>query len=416
MMPAMAPRRARSLRRATGTGVAILAALVTAAAVGAQAAPKPNDPGWPGQWGLRTTGISSVWSQVAKGVHPVVATIDTGADPGFPDLRGALVPGWDVLQNDATPRDTNSHGTQIATVIAARTNNGIGLSGACPICLLMPIRVSSDGHASPAAIAQGIRTAVNLGARILVISLAAGGDPDTGEQNAVDFAVAHGAVVIAAAGNEGGTAQEFPGALDGVVAVAGVDPSRSLYSWSTHGSWVELAGPGCVYRDVMCGSSFAPPYVAAAVALLVAAHPQRTPADAIQALRASARPVAGIGGGMIDAVAASALLGPPATPQAVRKQPPGVLVLQGTFRTSIAKRLRLGSGTLLLHLASGDVRGCSLALRSTETDYVAAADAQPDLRLTASVQGGPYLLDVSCPTPKARAYTLTASGVAAALP
>jgi subtilisin family serine protease len=408
----------RLVRRAQlGAALSVAAAAALVAAAGATAGvPKPNDPGWPGQWGLRTTGISSIWKDVAPGVHPVVATIDTGVDPGFPDLRGALVPGWDVVVGDAKPRDRNGHGTKLAAVLAARTNNSIGLSGACPICRVMPIRVSRDGRASPGAIAAGIRAAVARGARILVISLAAGGDPDTGEQAAVADAAARGAVIIAAAGNAGGTIPHFPGALDGVVAVAGADMNQNLYRWSTRGEWVELAAPGCVYRSTMCGSSYSPPFVAAAVALLVATHPQRTPAEAVQALRASARPVDGIGGGMIDVVAASALLGPTATPRQAERQPPDVLVLQGNFRTTLSKGLRLSTGTLVLRFATGDVRDCSLALRSANAEYVAADAKTLELHLAASVEAGRFSVDVRCNTPKERSYTLTASGVAATVP
>ena len=166
----------------------------------------------------------------------------------------------------------------------------------------------------------------------------------------------------------------------------------------------------------MCGSSYSPPFVAAAVALLVAAHPQRTPAEAVQALRASARPVDGIGGGMIDVAAASALLGPTTAPRQAETAAAGVFVLQGNFRTTLSKGLRLSSGTLTLRFASGDVRGCSLALRSTNAEYLAADANTLELHLAAPVEAGRFSVDVRCATPKQRSYTLTASGVAATVP
>jgi len=148
----------------------------------------------------------------------------------------------------------------------------------------------------------------------------------------------------------------------------------------------------------------------------VAAHPQRSPADAVQALRATAQPLDGIGGGTIDVAAASRALGPTAAaPATVRqKQAAGVLVLQGRFRTTLSRRLRLGSGPLLLRFSAGDVAGCSLALRSTDAEYVATAARPLGLQLAASVKAGSFSLDVRCATPKQRAYTLTASGVTAA--
>ena len=85
--------------------------------------------------------MPDVWDITTGDPSVVIATIDTGANP-IPDLADALVPGWDFVDNDPEAQDTNGHGTQVASVIAARGNNGIGMAGHCWQCKVMPIRVS----------------------------------------------------------------------------------------------------------------------------------------------------------------------------------------------------------------------------------------------------------------------------------
>ena len=87
----------------------------------------------------------------------VVAVLDTGVDRGHPDLQGALVEGWDAVNEDADAEDDHGHGTLVAGVIAARSNNGIGGVGACSQCSLMPVKViGATGSGTAADIAEGI--------------------------------------------------------------------------------------------------------------------------------------------------------------------------------------------------------------------------------------------------------------------
>lgn len=393
----------------------ILAALVLVAAVAGGAAaragtalPTPNDPGWPGQWGLRLANFPELWA-VAADQHPVIATIDTGVDATFPDLRNAIVPGWDLVANSATPTDTAGHGTDVAIVIAANENNGYGLAGACPMCRIMPVRVSTDGDTTPAALAAGIRWAVDHGARILSVSVAAGGPPDPGEQAAVDYASMHGAVVIAAAGNDGSSSLHYPAALKGVVSVAATDEQDTLYDWSARGGWVDLAAPGCEFGDVMCGTSYTPPLVAAAVGLLTAADPQVSPVQAINALRATAVHVSGISAGRIDVQAAALALGIPEQKTTGAPSTSGnrqALVQGGAFGRSFSVPLTLAAGPVTVLLTRPNARSCAMALRSNAGVYLTWRSTPSELDISARVAAGRYVLAVQCADAHPRSYSL----------
>ena len=118
----------------------LLMGLATLALTGsAGAAVQPNDPVWPDQPGPRQIGLPQVWETTTGDPSVVIATIDTGANV-IPDLQDAFVPGYDFVDNDYEPQDTHGHGSRVASVIAARGNNQIGMAGHCWGCRVMPIR------------------------------------------------------------------------------------------------------------------------------------------------------------------------------------------------------------------------------------------------------------------------------------
>lgn len=333
-------------------------------------------------------------------MHPVIATVDTGANAAFPDLRGVVVPAWNLVDNDRDTSDTAGHGTDIALVAAANANNGYGIAGACPMCRVMPVKVSLDGTTKPGSIAAGIRWAVDHGARIIVVSIVHTGVPDTSEQAAVAYAGAHGAVVIASAGNDGGTDPHYPAALSGVVSVGATDEHDRLYPWATHGPWVELAAPGCEYGAEMCGASYAPPLVAGAVGVLVAAAAGVTSQQAADALRATAVPVPGIAGGRIDVVAAAERLG--ILPRPTAAPPTAQLDLeQGTFVRSLRRRLTVAAARVSIVVTRVDAAPCTLTLRSAKGAYLSANGA-----LTATVPHGTYELLIACGDARRRTYSV----------
>ena len=251
----------------------------------------PNDPEWPDQWGLRTAGFPKAWDVTRGSKNVVVAVLDTGVDGSHPELRGALVPGRDIVNGDYYPADDNGHGTAVAGVIAARGNNSIGLAGACWACLVMPVKVlGKDGTGTTADVAAGIIWAVDNGARVINLSLGAPGTDDALSE-AIDYAASKDVVIVAAAGNSSSTSPFYPAADSAVIGVAASNPEDQLYSWSNHGAWVQVAAPGC--NDAlwlrggyvsMCGTSAAAPLVAGLAALVRSARPTATAQETVKAV------------------------------------------------------------------------------------------------------------------------------------
>jgi subtilisin family serine protease len=257
----------------------------------------PNDPYYltDFRWALDLPDFPDAWSLTTGDPKTVIAIIDTGVDPNTPDLQGALLPGWDFVNNDSDPSDDNGHGTAMASLAAARINNGIGIAGACGACSILPVKVANAaGFANWTAVAAGVVWATDQGARIISISLA-GADSDAELESAIAYAQGKGAVVFAAAGNNALGQAEYPAALPGVISVEATDQNDNLYSWSNHGPTVTLSAPGCAAAAVMggdysgfCGTSVSTPLVAGAAGLLLSYQPTLTAAQISTALEQSA--------------------------------------------------------------------------------------------------------------------------------
>ena len=161
--------------------IAALASLACAvgcgfAAVASAAYVPPNDPHYDKQHYLQQTGVPAAWEAIeAEGralESVVVAVVDTGVDLKHPDLAGKLVDGTNILKPDAPPQDDNGHGTAVAGVIAAVSNNGLGIAGIAPNAKIMPIKaVGAKGVGEEEHLGQGIRYAVDNGADVIVLSL-----------------------------------------------------------------------------------------------------------------------------------------------------------------------------------------------------------------------------------------------------
>lgn len=266
--------------------------------IAAAVAVVPTDPYFnPHQWGIGTAQVDDAWERTTGTSSTVVAVLDTGVSP-VSDLAGALVSGYDFINDDADPVDDHGHGTQSASVIAARANNGIGMTGVCWSCTIVPVKVlASDGTGSHSAIAAGIVWAVDQGVDIVNLSLGSTSN-STLLTNAVNYALANDVLVLAAAGNNGLVQPFYPAALNGVVSVAGSDETDARYSWSNYGTTqVDIAAPGCNVSQKpdeafywFCGTSSATPFVAGVAALALAVHPELSSTDLAAALRAATVP------------------------------------------------------------------------------------------------------------------------------
>ena len=288
-------------------------------------------PALDGQVELRHVGAQQAWELSRGSPDVVVAVLDTRieTDPPHRDLGGKLLPGRSFL-GDArcTGADARDHGTIAAGLIAARPGNGIDMAGLGWDTRVLPVEVLDDcGNGTTSGVAAGVRWAADAGADIINLSLTGSG-PDPAVSSALAYARARGLLVVAAAGNQGGTRPVFPAADPGVVAVAatgvpgGVDGDR-VASFSNRGTWVDIAAPGTDVTGLRrvggstnptdgttsgTGTSFAAPQVAAAAALVMAQDRSLTADQVVTRLAQSAAPMPDLGQevlwGRLDAAAA----------------------------------------------------------------------------------------------------------------
>ena len=290
----------------------------------------PNDPLWRDSWSLTKVRAPVAWKVTKGAAEVVVAVLDTGVDRSHPDLQGALVEGWDAVNEDADANDDHGHGTLVAGVVAARSNNGIGGVVACSRCSVMPVKViGADGSGSAADISEGIFWATDHGARVINMSFVMTGR-DEGVASALEYARSKGVLIVAAAGNSGSADVTFPAGEPGVVSVTGTDAADGRYSWASYGSWVTLAAPGCSpstqagggYAD-FCGTSSAAAFASGIAGLARSASVTASAERIIAAMSSGAVRVGDfVATGRVDAAATTATLSvsccPPASPADTR--------------------------------------------------------------------------------------------------
>ncbi|MFI6036598.1 type VII secretion-associated serine protease mycosin [Streptomyces sp. NPDC051315] len=288
------------------------------------------------QWGLEALHTDEVW-RTTRGEGITVAVLDTGVEADHPDLDGNVLPGKDLVGFGAKDGDRAwaRHGTAMAGIIAGHGHghgNADGVMGIAPEAKILPVRVIlEDGDPARTrarntrgnALAEGIRWAADQGADVINLSLgddSASAHPEPAEDEAVQYALKKGSVVVASAGNGGekGDHISYPAAYPGVIAVTAVDRYGTRASFSTRRWYATVSAPGV---DVVIadpdhkyyegwGTSAAAAFVSGAVALVKAAHPGLTPAQIKKLLEDTARnaPTGGRddsrGSGFIDPAAA----------------------------------------------------------------------------------------------------------------
>jgi subtilisin family serine protease len=178
----------------------------------------------------------------------IVAILDTGIDAGHPDFVGKLATGYDAFDGDTNPADGYGHGTHVAGIAAAATDNNEGTSGVGfhPAVKIMPVKVCDDNGSCPSdAIASGVYAARNAGARVINMSFGGAGSSQT-EQDAFAAAYEAGILLVASAGNSNVASQNYPAAYEPwVMAIAATDWDDQKASYSNYGAdWVDLAAPG----------------------------------------------------------------------------------------------------------------------------------------------------------------------------
>lgn len=236
----------------------------------------PNDPEWGNQYNLAAIRAPAGWQLNTGAVWVTIAIIDSGVDLSHPDLFVRILPGYDFVNNDNDPQDDNGHGTHVAAIAAASSNNAVGIAGVNWGANILPIKVlNASGNGTYANVAAGIVWATDNGAQIINLSLG-GGAPSFVLSDAVDYAYNHGVILVASTGNAGAPAVLYPAAFDAVIAVGATDMTNAWAGFSNYGPEVDVVAPGVniysAYPDggygYRSGTSMAAPHVSGLAAIL----------------------------------------------------------------------------------------------------------------------------------------------------
>ncbi|MCP3757642.1 type VII secretion-associated serine protease mycosin [Streptomyces sp. TBY4] len=286
------------------------------------------------QWGLTALRAEEAWG-TSRGDGVTVAVLDTGVDATHPDLVGQVLEGTDLVGMGATQGDKTwaKHGTAMAGIIAGHGHGSLGgVLGVAPRAKILPVRVileegdpvRDQARATKGgALAEGIRWAVDHGADVINLSLgddSSAAHHEATEDEAVQYALGKGVVVVASAGNGGnkGDRISYPAAYPGVIAVTAVNRENKKASFSTRSWYATVSAPGVNVIIAQpdrsypygWGTSAAAAFVSGAVALVKAAHPDLSPAQIKNLLEdtASGSPPGGRddsrGFGLVDPAAA----------------------------------------------------------------------------------------------------------------
>ena len=274
----------------------------------------PNDPLYPNQWALPKIDAPTAWQTTFGSPSVTVAVIDTGFDFNHPDRPVNLVAGPTFVsapmptcppEGQNGPQDDQGHGTHVTGIIAAHTNNALGVAGIAPNVTILVIKAGDcTGSFLDSDIATAIQYAADHGARVIDMSFGGTGDSQTMDL-AIQYAWSKGVVLVAAAGNDGMNEAFFPADYQHVIAVSATDPTDGLATFSNYGPSITVAAPGvnivslmsstnvfgCSEYCTLSGTSMAAPFVSGVAGLLLSVKPSLTNTQVVDAIEQGAIPL-----------------------------------------------------------------------------------------------------------------------------
>lgn len=264
----------------------------------------PNDLkpsiGTPNQWYLHKINAASAWELSQGGALTKVAVIDCGIQGNHPDLVGKIVAGWDIADNDnnfGIPNNNFSHGTHVAGLVGAKTDNGIGIASIGYNVGIMVIKATGDND-DPDMIThgyEGIEYAANSGAKVINMSWGSTDLPGQTAVDAINNAWNSGCILVASAGNDGNSDMTYPASLPNVLSVAATDDYDTKASFSSYGTWVDVSAPGIdIYSTYptssytnMDGTSMAAPLVAGLCGLIASINTNITNIEIVNCIKST---------------------------------------------------------------------------------------------------------------------------------
>jgi len=246
---------------------------------------KPNDVLIEGQWAIPKIDMYGAWDLLNwydaaensfEARRPVVAIIDSGLNKKHIDLQGKILQGWDFYSDDDDPNDDMGHGTHVAGIIAANTNNREGVASIAPNVWILPIKIICGGMGGAEFLAKGLLYAADQKADVANMSLQFYSYSSLVVE-AVNYAHERGLLMIAAAGNGHSENVAYPARYDHVYAVSATDQGDGLAYFSNYGEQTDISAPGqaiiSTYQpgdsyEYLSGTSMATPMIVAGAAQL----------------------------------------------------------------------------------------------------------------------------------------------------
>ncbi len=218
-----------------------------------------QDPFYENQYYLSKTRFDKIFDKLRSQKRVRVAVIDSGVDQTHPDLAGKILEGYDFVEDTPEVTDRHGHGTFVAGMIAANPNQ-IGIRGLYDYAEIVPVRViDQSGIGTYEDVAKGIIYAADQGARVINLSIG-GYASSLLLEEAVDYALAKGCILIASGRNDGLKMPVYPAAYPGVIGVGAVGRNGEILELSNRGKHIAVVAPGKISsRRASWGNTPLPP-------------------------------------------------------------------------------------------------------------------------------------------------------------